>query len=293
MAWVSAKVYAILMKSEEGKDIIERLPEMSDEERDDAIDEFFSNEGKGASFGADYSKAKQDDEFEEEVYRKGDNVKENNDIDTSEEGFEGETPEGSKYMLGDEVSWHNKKGIIKRIDKDEDGNLLKVDFGGDDIRYVSDFDLDRNDKASEERIEFLGSSAENFEELAKKNNVKLENYGSKVKIKGSREDIDNFSKDFRKDFDKKEQEAREKKYQEEQQKSDEFKKQRDKKVAEIDKNIEKRGSQLKVLGRLFDLAKDKEEEKIISDLIDEIKDDYFLSRKNRSRAIDGDELKNK
>lgn len=72
MAWVSAKVYAILSKSEEGKDIIERLPDMSDEERDEAVDEFFSNTGKGASFGNDYQKAREDDEFEEQVYRNAD-----------------------------------------------------------------------------------------------------------------------------------------------------------------------------------------------------------------------------
>lgn len=66
MAWVSPKVYAILSRSEEGKDIIEKLPDMTDEEKDKAIDEFFGNSGKGSSFSADYKRAKEDDEREKD-----------------------------------------------------------------------------------------------------------------------------------------------------------------------------------------------------------------------------------
>ena len=58
MGWVSKKVYAILNQSEEGKDIIERLPDMSQEETEKEVDAFFSDGGKGASFGSDYADAK-------------------------------------------------------------------------------------------------------------------------------------------------------------------------------------------------------------------------------------------
>ena len=61
--------------------------------------------------------------------------------DDEDNNFTGNTPEDSKVKLGDEVTWNGKKGIVKNIKKDENGNLLKVDFNGD-IKNISDFDLD-------------------------------------------------------------------------------------------------------------------------------------------------------
>lgn len=69
MAWVSPKVYAILSSSEEGKDIIEKLPDMSQEECQKELDNFFGEGGKGASQGKEYGQAKFDDEAEEERYK--------------------------------------------------------------------------------------------------------------------------------------------------------------------------------------------------------------------------------
>ena len=69
MAWVSPKVYAILSKSEEGKDIIERLPDLTQDEASQEIDAFFGEGGKGFSSGEEYNQAKFDDEAEEERYK--------------------------------------------------------------------------------------------------------------------------------------------------------------------------------------------------------------------------------
>lgn len=69
MAWVSPRVYAILSKSEEGKDIIERLPDMTQNECSQELDKFFGKGGKGYKSNAEYSQAKFDDEAEEERYK--------------------------------------------------------------------------------------------------------------------------------------------------------------------------------------------------------------------------------
>lgn len=69
MAWVSPKVYAILSSSEEGKDIIERLPDLSQDEAEKEIDAFFGEGGKGFASSEDYGKAKADYEAEENAYK--------------------------------------------------------------------------------------------------------------------------------------------------------------------------------------------------------------------------------
>lgn len=82
---------------------------------------------------------------EQQMYFANDNLEnlasKHHTEEVSDEDFSGETPNGSNVKLGDEVSWHGKKGIVKNIKKDEDGFLLKVDFGGEE-KYISDFDLD-------------------------------------------------------------------------------------------------------------------------------------------------------
>ena len=84
MAWVSPKVYAILSSSEEGKDIIERLGDMTPEECEKELDAFFGAGGKGEKSGNDYSKAREDDEAEERAYR------EQGDAEVSDEDLEDE-----------------------------------------------------------------------------------------------------------------------------------------------------------------------------------------------------------
>ena len=69
MAWVSTKVYAILNNSEEGKDIIERLPDMTQDECQQELDAFFGEGGAGASSSNEYGQAKADDEAEENAYK--------------------------------------------------------------------------------------------------------------------------------------------------------------------------------------------------------------------------------
>lgn len=69
MAWVSPKVYAILSKSEEGKDILEGIADKSQEEVDKEVDAFFGKGGKGYKSNAEYSQAKMDDEEEENAYK--------------------------------------------------------------------------------------------------------------------------------------------------------------------------------------------------------------------------------
>ena len=53
MAWVTPKVYAILSQSDEGKNIVEKLPTISQDECEHLLDEFFGD-------GEDYKKAKEE-----------------------------------------------------------------------------------------------------------------------------------------------------------------------------------------------------------------------------------------
>lgn len=93
MAWVSPKVYAILSKSEEGKDILEGIADKSQEEVDKEVDAFFGKGGKGYKSNAEYSQAKMDDKAEEERYKSMDDeevsekdYEDNTDEDTEEDG---------------------------------------------------------------------------------------------------------------------------------------------------------------------------------------------------------------
>lgn len=61
MAWCSPKVYEILSSSEEGKNIIERLPDLTKEEFLKELGEFFDD-------NPEYLKARLDDELLEEKY---------------------------------------------------------------------------------------------------------------------------------------------------------------------------------------------------------------------------------
>ena len=95
MAWVSPRVYAILSSSEEGKDIIEQLPDMTQDECSQALDEFFGKGGKGYKSNAEYSQAKMDDETEERIYKEmGDeeaSEKDYEEYDTDEDAEEDDT----------------------------------------------------------------------------------------------------------------------------------------------------------------------------------------------------------
>ena len=84
MGWVSPKVYAILNSSEEGKDIIERLPDLSQDECDKMVDDFFGN-GKGSSSKDKYAKAKEDDDFERNVWEHLDDKDDEEEDEISDE----------------------------------------------------------------------------------------------------------------------------------------------------------------------------------------------------------------
>ncbi len=140
MAWVSPRVYAILSKSEEGKDIIEQLPDMTQDECQEELDRFFGKGGKGYKSNAEYSQAKFDDEAEEERYKSiGDEeVDDDNDLEdvqlpTEEEKAKwkeedeeygrqmkekyGELPDGWENMSEEQIA---KKVAGKKVEIPED-----------------------------------------------------------------------------------------------------------------------------------------------------------------------------
>ena len=114
MAWVSPRVYAILSSSEEGKDIIEQLPDMTQDECSQALDEFFGKGGKGYKSNAEYSQAKFDDEAEEERYKSmGDEEVADEDADKEEEEWKTtKMASGTIHELGDKrvIEEENEKG---------------------------------------------------------------------------------------------------------------------------------------------------------------------------------------
>lgn len=118
MAWVSPKVYAILSSSEEGKDIIERLPDMTQDECSKELDAFFGEGGKGFSSGNDYNQAKIDDETEERLY------KEQGDKEVSEEDLEDDEGEDTKIVdINDNDDGEDTKLVSKiyhSVTNDED-----------------------------------------------------------------------------------------------------------------------------------------------------------------------------
>lgn len=70
MAWIkSRKIVAILSQSDEGKDIIEKAPDLTEEELEKELDAFFGEGGKGAQSSNDYNQEKFDIEAEEEMYK--------------------------------------------------------------------------------------------------------------------------------------------------------------------------------------------------------------------------------
>lgn len=58
MAFANKKLYAILMQSEEGKDILEGISDKSQEEFEKEVDEFFGKGGKGEKQASEYQEAK-------------------------------------------------------------------------------------------------------------------------------------------------------------------------------------------------------------------------------------------
>lgn len=153
MAWVSPKVYAILSSSEEGKDIIERLPDMTQDECQEELDSFFGDGGKGSSSGEEYGQAKMDDKAEEERYKAIGNE------EVSPKDYDGE-----EYKVGDKVKVQGKEYTITKIEEDGhfeakgengtfgSGNLKdKTVFGGNPIsieKIKEDYSLE--DKESNE-----------------------------------------------------------------------------------------------------------------------------------------------
>lgn len=142
MAWVSAKVYAILKNSEEGKDIIERLPDLTQDECDELVDEFFSTEGKGSSSGEDYIKAKEDDEFEKMAYdsmKKEDADEEEHD-NTREKILERKRKTNDAFTMPENEGWKQgdsgEKSFIKNEGKD---NEMFIQYNGEGVHGIPEY----------------------------------------------------------------------------------------------------------------------------------------------------------
>lgn len=160
MAWVSPKVYAILSKSEEGKDILEGIADKDQAEVDKEVDAFFGKGGKGYKSNAEYSQAKIDDEAEEERY------KAIGDEEISEKDYDGE-----EYKVGDKVKVQGKEYTITKIEEDGhfeakgengtfgSGNLKdKTGFGGNPIsieKIKEDYSLEeaKNADTDEKKLD--------------------------------------------------------------------------------------------------------------------------------------------
>ena len=133
MAWASKKLYAILMSSEEGKDILEGIGEKSQDEFDKEVEAFFGEGGKGASQSADYKKVKDNDnarEDEEEKVTRFDRF----DIMDSLDGLdEDDSYEDYFYMLGSfELTSNQKEKLIdayknNKLDKKTFDSIVKPD----------------------------------------------------------------------------------------------------------------------------------------------------------------------
>lgn len=67
MGWVSPKVYAILSRSEEGKDILEGIADKDQATVDKEVDAFFGSGGKGSAQAEEYAKAKGKKPKQEEI----------------------------------------------------------------------------------------------------------------------------------------------------------------------------------------------------------------------------------
>lgn len=134
MAWVSPKVYAILSNSEEGKDIIEKLGEMSQDECDKEVSAFFGEGGKGSASSKDYAKAKEEDaSYDNDNYDNEDFDDEEDDDDInslkdksledgSQEDNDGNEPEEQKtqfssgYKKPEVKDYSSIKSEKKRLD---------------------------------------------------------------------------------------------------------------------------------------------------------------------------------
>lgn len=166
MAWVSPRVYAILSKSEEGKDIIEQLPDMTQDECSQALDEFFGKGGKGYKSNAEYSQAKMDDETEERIYKEmGDEeVSEKDDEDDDEEEQYNQDNEVEKQKNDFEDFAKNHKNFEEALDLNR--KMRKV---------LSK--LDNGEKLSKEEVEEWGKmlikSTDLEEEITKDYDYKI------------------------------------------------------------------------------------------------------------------------
>lgn len=121
MAWVSPRVYAILSKSEEGKDILEGIADKDQDQVNKEVDAFFGKGGKGFKDAEAYGQAKIDDEAEENAYKQmGDEeVAEHEDAEKEEDWKTTEMASGTLYELGDKriIKEENEKGDTQyRID---------------------------------------------------------------------------------------------------------------------------------------------------------------------------------
>lgn len=179
MAWVSPKVYAILSQSEEGKDIIERLPDLTQDECSAELDRFFNSASGDSSKDAFFEARKIEQEDEDLYHRIGDEEVSERDYEDEEESSTQDDvdarPNETKLLdmgieeekLQDMASRYLEEDKLKRlaeINDIEDINDLSAD---ELIRSMSDdeiADMMRLNGLDEE----IENEAENLEESKKK-----------------------------------------------------------------------------------------------------------------------------
>ena len=150
MAWVSPKVFAILSASEEGKDIIEKLPDMTQEEASAEIDAFFGEGGKGASSGEEYSQAKSDYEQEEEHYKAiGDEEVSEKDYEQEDAEQENEQLEVEDWQISEALD-DNSWGITQETTVGQYAQEIAVKLGIPKGRVLGVMDKENNAKLNED-----------------------------------------------------------------------------------------------------------------------------------------------
>lgn len=71
MAFAKPEIYELLLKSEDGKDILEKMSDKEQKDFDEEVEAFFEEGGKGYSLNAEYLKAKEEKAEEDEEKEEG------------------------------------------------------------------------------------------------------------------------------------------------------------------------------------------------------------------------------
>ena len=184
MAWVSPKVYAILMNSEDGKDILEGIAEKDQDQVDKELDEFFGNGGKGVKDAEAYAKAKIDDDLED-VQMPTEEEKAKWKAEDEEYGRKmkekyGELPDGWENMSEERIA----QKVAEKVDngKNEPKKLDDIIKGRSSLVKNKDYDAYSFKKELEENgheVEYVenrsGTWQDHDGEKFKEYDIKLKN----------------------------------------------------------------------------------------------------------------------